>query len=326
MTTPARNVRPQSRNRLRLIPGGGASEDVPQSRLRVIEGGGTAAPLLRIGDGAGAVRGRIGEGAATARARIGEGAARGRSLLSAAIASAGAWLVEPAEDAHHGAETAARSPTVPRTVIAVFGLAPACGATVVARALAVELAARDPTGTAAVECDARASGIPLATRAASRLALALEDLPRATTKAVGRLCLVEGPDRLTLAESSRHLAPLVLDAGSASIGGTAAAVADRAVLVATPGVEPALARVAAGCLARVLTESIIVLNRVRPDGDRRAGGEAGAASGADTPGTAESVRLPETRMGAQLALGGREPRGDFGRAIAVLANRCEGPA
>jgi hypothetical protein len=29
-------------------------------------------------------------------------------------------------------------------------------------------------------------------------------------------------------------------------------------------------------------------------------------------------------MGAQLALGGREPRGELGRAIAELADRCEG--
>ena len=34
--------------------------------------------------------------------------------------------------------------------------------------------------------------------------------------------------------------------------------------------------------------------------------------------------LPESRMGAQLALGGREPRGELGRAIAALADRCGG--
>jgi hypothetical protein len=32
--------------------------------------------------------------------------------------------------------------------------------------------------------------------------------------------------------------------------------------------------------------------------------------------------LPESRMGAQLALGGREPRGELGRAIEELADRC----
>jgi hypothetical protein len=35
-------------------------------------------------------------------------------------------------------------------------------------------------------------------------------------------------------------------------------------------------------------------------------------------------RLPESRMGAQLALGGREARGELGRAIAGLADLCEG--
>ncbi|MET0835251.1 MAG: hypothetical protein ABWY97_00595, partial [Thermoleophilaceae bacterium] len=33
--------------------------------------------------------------------------------------------------------------------------------------------------------------------------------------------------------------------------------------------------------------------------------------------------LPESRMGAHLALGGREARGELGRAIAALADRCE---
>jgi hypothetical protein len=32
--------------------------------------------------------------------------------------------------------------------------------------------------------------------------------------------------------------------------------------------------------------------------------------------------LPESRIGAQLTLGGREPRGELGRAIAALPARC----
>ena len=39
--------------------------------------------------------------------------------------------------------------------------------------------------------------------------------------------------------------------------------------------------------------------------------------------TVRALRLPDARMGAQLALSGREPRGDLGRAIAALADRCE---
>ena len=240
---------------------------------------------------------------------------RGRGLVGCALATAGAWFVEPAEPADLDPEAAVRAPPQPRVVVAVFGLAAGCGATVVTRALAAELAARDPSGTAAVACEARASGIPLATQAASRLARALEDLPGATTRAVGRLCLIEGAHQLTLAESSRQVAPLVLDAGSTSLGGAPASMADLTVLVATPAVEPALARVAADCLARVGAESIVVVNRARPD--------MPAAPDDDTARTAPGfLPLPESRLGAQLALGGREARGELGRAIARLADRC----
>ncbi|HZG48615.1 MAG TPA: hypothetical protein VEY90_03750, partial [Thermoleophilaceae bacterium] len=46
------------------------------------------------------------------------------------------------------------------------------------------------------------------------------------------------------------------------MGGVPASLADHSLLVTTPAVEPALARVAADCLARVGPEPIIVLNRV----------------------------------------------------------------
>jgi hypothetical protein len=83
------------------------------------------------------------------------------------------------------------------------------------------------------------------------------------------------------------------------------------VLVAVPSIEPALATVAAECLGRVGHQPLIVLNRADPE-DR--GGWA-----------ARGVHpLPDSRMGAQLALGGREPRGELGGAIAELADLCEG--
>jgi hypothetical protein len=312
---------------LRAIAGGG----IPQGEAARVTSRGVALPA-----------GPRGGVAACPRAR----ADRGRRLVASALSTAGAWFVEPAE---HSPEAPVGVPAGTRSVVAVFGLAPGCGATVVARALAAELAARDASGTAAVACEARTSGIPLATQAASRLARALEDLPGAATRAVGRLCLIEGADQLTLAESSRHVAPLVLDAGSASLGGAPASVADRAVLVASPAVEPALARVAAECLARVGAESIVVLNRARPGGHPAgpAGeGSAGEIDGAGgrsvdrwhvvmhdddpaltfgEPGFMEpgSLRLPDSRLGARLALGGREARGDLGRAIARLADCCE---
>jgi hypothetical protein len=246
--------------------------------------------------------------------RVVEGG-RGRGLVAGALATAGAWFVEPGEPADLEPEAAVRAPPQPRVVVAVFGLAAGCGATVVTRALAAELAARDPSGTAAVACEARASGIPLATQAASRLARALEDLPGAATRAVGRLCLIEGADQLTLAESSRHVAPLVLDAGSTSLGGAPASMADLTVLVATPAAEPALARVAVDCLARVGAESIVVVNRARPD-------MPAAPDDDNAPTGPGFLPLPESRVGAQLALGGREARGELGRAIARLADRC----
>jgi hypothetical protein len=264
-----------------------------------------------------------------------------RGLLAAAIATAEDWLLEPAQPA---SEPVAPAPARPRPVIAVFGLSRGCGTTVVARALAAELGARDPAGAAAVICEARAAGIPLATQAATRLARALEDVPGASTRAVGRLCLIAGADELAVADSSRHLAPLVLDAGSASLGGVAASLADRTVLVTTPAIEPALAPVAASCLARVGPDPCVVLNRARqgegqddpdrsdpgaPQEDRGYAAPDGSdprppePSGSETsPGAAGPLVLPESRMGAQLALGGREARGDLGRAIAKLADRC----
>jgi hypothetical protein len=284
-----------SRPRLQLLPGGRGDP------------GARGNPDVAVGDALAARR----------------GGPSGRRFLSAALATAGAWLVEPVEASAPSPESAARSPARPRTVIAVFGLARGCGATVVSRAVAAELAARDPTGTAAVACEARASAVPLATQAASRLARALEDLPGAATKAVGRLCLVEGADHVALAESSRHLAPLVLDAGSVSVGGVPAAVADVTLLVATPTVEPALARAAAGCLVRMRAEAIVVFNRSRPAPAFSIGEAEDSDAGAADSETEAVLRLPDSRVGAQLALGGREARGDLGRAIAALADRCE---
>jgi hypothetical protein len=310
--------------------------------LRVIEGGSTrSSGGVRTDPSAAAASGPASLAARTGRLRRHGGpvyaetsAGTGRGLLSAALSTASAWLVEPAEATEAVAGTAARAPTAARAVIAVFGLARAAGATVVARALAAELAGRDSSGTAAVACEARAAGIPLATQAATRLARVLEDVPRATTRAVGRLCLIEGADHSALADTARHLAPLVLDAGSASVGGVPASIADRTVLVTTPAVEPALARVAAGCLARVGAEATVVLNRARAAGSYHDDEEAarGAQGSEFAPGgrrlsePTDVLRLPESRLGAQLALGGREARGDLGRAIAALADRCEGVA
>lgn len=221
-----------------------------------------------------------------------------RGVLATAAAAVESFFLEPV--ALPPASSAA-GPLELRPVIAVFGLARGCGATVVARALAAELATRDPGGAAAVACESRPGAIPLATHAAVQLARVIEDLPGARPRALGRICLVSGTDPVRLADTARHHAPLVIDAGSDGIGGVPASIADRVVLVMTSRVEPALARVGAECITRVGAAPIVVLNRSPHD-------QRGAFA------------LPNSTMGARLALGGREARGELGRAVAELAD------
>ena len=219
-------------------------------------------------------------------------------LFASAAAAVEAFFLEPAAPVP---ASDAAEPVDRRPVVAVFGLARGCGATVIARALAAELAVRDPSGAAAVACEARPAAIPLATHSATRLARFLEDVPRAAPRAVGRLCLVGGADPDRLADTARHHAPLVIDAGSEALGGAPASVADRTVLVTARDAEPALARVASECIARVAAAPVVVLNRAPHD----------------QPGL---FAIPNSPLGARLALGGREARGELGRAIAELAD------
>jgi hypothetical protein len=221
-------------------------------------------------------------------------------VLASAAAAVESFFLEPAPVPASDAS----EPLDLRPVLCVFGLAHGCGATVVARALAAELALRDPLGAAAVTCEARPAAIPLATHAAMRLGRVLEDVPGAAPRAMGRLCLIGGADPLRLADTARWHAPLVIDAGSEALGGAPASVADRTVLVMTRDVELALAKVAAECVARVGPAPLVVLNRAPHD----------------QPGL---FALPNSPLGARLALGGREARGDLGRAIAELADLLE---
>jgi hypothetical protein len=239
-----------------------------------------------------------------------------RGVVSGALAAASSFLLEPAVPPPASLPP---SPGGLRPVVAVFGLARGCGVTVVSRALAAELARRDPEGAAAVHCEVRGAGIPLATQAATRLSRALADVSGADTRAVGRLCLVAGADRAALADTARHFAPLVLDAGSTALGGAPAALADRAIVVATSATEPALASVAADCLARLGHEPIVVLNRIPATETGELAPDPAAAWS-----NRAAHRLPDSRMGAQLALGGREARGELGRAVAELADLCCG--
>lgn len=221
--------------------------------------------------------------------------------VAEALTAAQDWLIEP---------PAPRAPVSldgePRPVVAVYGLARGCGSTVVARALAAELAVRDG-GAAAVGLDEPGSGIGLATPAATRLARRLNGLPGAGSRPVGRLCLVRGAAPAALADLARGVAPLVFDAGSAAVGGVPAALADAVVLVAPVTAEPSLAAVAAECLARVGPEPFLAV-----------------VGGSDGWQGCDHVSVPRSRAAAQLALGGREARGELGRAIGRIADLLSG--
>ena len=230
-----------------------------------------------------------------------------RGLLTAALATAGSWLLEPAEPRPEPEPPVA---TGSRPVVSVFGLAPRCGATTLARGLGAELAGRSE-GACAVSGSGPAGGIPLGTPAAARLARALAELAPGRPRASGRLCLLEADDPLELADLARALAPLVLDAGRAP-GGAHASVADSVVLVAAHSVEPSLALAVAATVSRVAPRPLVVLNRPKRSGDA-----------ADRWADAADLVVPDSRTGAQLAMSGREPRGAFGRGVAELADLCE---
>ncbi len=227
-----------------------------------------------------------------------------RGGLLSAVAD---FLVEPLEPAPPGTEAEHAWTRLARPVVAVAGLGPRCGTTTVARALAAELALRDDGGAAIVSADAVAGGgIPLGTPAAGRLGRAVQRSLPAQTRAVGRICLtVAGPDQATFVDAARDLAPLVLDVTEPAQTSVAASLVDAVVLVAGPGTEPSLAAMLAESLCRVGPEPVVVLNRDRDD-ERWEGRCA--------------LRVPDARMGAQLALAGREARGEMGRCIAQLAD------
>ncbi|MGI8804878.1 MAG: hypothetical protein ACR2IN_04200, partial [Thermoleophilaceae bacterium] len=92
---------------------------------------------------------------------------RGRRAAATALARAGAWLVEPF------AEAPARPAISVRPVVAVVGLASRCGTTTVARAVATELAAGDPTGAAAVAGSASGRTLAVGAGQSARLARAV---------------------------------------------------------------------------------------------------------------------------------------------------------
>jgi hypothetical protein len=230
-----------------------------------------------------------------------------RTLLTALVD----YLVEPVEA--FAADGASESSSRIRPTVAVVGLGVGCGTTTVARALGAELSLRDRDGAGVVTSPAVPSGgVPLGTPAAGRLARALVGRLAVRTRVSGRVCLVEGAERPALTAVTRDLAPLVIDVDDPADAPIAASLADVMVVVATPRLEPSLARLLAASLARVGPEPLIVLNRAR---DAAEGWEGRFA-----------LRLPESRIGARLALGGREARGPLGTAVSRLADLVEAGA
>ncbi len=222
----------------------------------------------------------------------------------------GAWLLDPPEQeatflscAASGSksqECKADPPPSPVAVhawplIAVVGLAPGCGTTTLARALAATLARRDHSGTAIVAGPNQAPGSNLAARSATRLA-ALIASGGAPTRAAGRLCLTTTADYAWLTQ----LAPVVLDLRP----GDQPQDAQRTILVAPGDSEPALAELAARTLTRDGREPLVVVtNAGNPERWRERA----------------LLSLPQSRIGARRAAAGWEPGGALGAAANRLA-------
>jgi hypothetical protein len=234
--------------------------------------------------------------------RVGGG--RGGGLLALVAARAERWLLEPASPR----PSAADPPAELRPVIAVIGLGPRCGATTVARALAVEFARRARGGAAFASAASRGATPALATAPARRLARAL---PPDVAFAAGRLCLVVDDDPALRELATSRPAPLVLDVPHGRAPEAALAMADAGILVASPRIEPALADAVAASFTRGGEAPATVLSRLAED--------SGAWSGRRV-----LVEIPEARLGARLALAGRDPTPAIARPIAELADALVG--
>jgi len=229
-------------------------------------------------------------------------AAAGRGALASALTAVAEWLVEPVGG------TAAASDGVEharRPVVAVVGLHEQTGATVVARGLGALFAARDVGGACAVTAESGRGGPPLGAPAAGRLARSLGAIAPGGARAAGRLCLVQGADPVALCAHLHGVAPLIIDVADSGEAAAAASMSDGLVLVAGPGAEPALAVLVAERLAAIGPIPTIVVNR---------------SSAQDRWASTGAMALPESRLGARAAVSGREPRGQLGAALGILAD------
>lgn len=226
--------------------------------------------------------------------------------VSGLLRRAGEWLIEPAPDVG-GRRTGPLAVVPPRSypLVGVVGLARKCGATTIARALAAELASRHG-GAAVVASPGRPAVVPLGSSApAAHLAQTLARLDE--RRAAGRLCLAACADAEVLASVTREVAPAVMEVEPGCAALDAARVLDRILLVASPGLEPALAAAVAETIAAVGEPPLLAVNRAVDHGPWLVHAE---------------VLVPDSRVGARLALAGREPRGWLGKAVKQLADLC----
>ncbi len=230
------------------------------------------------------------------------------NAAASALAAVMGWLIEPAPEVTGPAAARATADLDPaRPIVAVAGLRRRVGVTTLARAIGALLATREPAGACVVTCAGASGAVPLGLPAATRLGRRLAPVLGARTRACGRLCLVEAAEPAALCAASRGLAPVVLDVSDPARAAAAASLADRVVLVAGPDAEPSLAAVVAESLASVGPAPAIAVNRARGDSEKWE----------DEP----HLPVPESRLAAQLAAAGREPRGPFGEAVAGLTGR-----
>ena len=134
--------------------------------------------------------------------------------LATAVARAESWLLEPAAP-----RVSAPNPAPPpRPVVVVRGLARGCGATTLARVLAVALARGDPVGAAVVIGGLQGAGPRIAAPAAARAGRMLADLGCGSVRPAGRVCLVADAELLP-AIVARRSWPVVVDVARLRGGG-----------------------------------------------------------------------------------------------------------
>ena len=225
--------------------------------------------------------------------------------VSGLLRRAGEWLVEPAPELARLDTPPLAVPPRSYPLVGVVGLARRCGSTTIARALAAELGSRHG-GAAVVASSARPAVVPLgSSAAAAHLAETLAQLDE--RRAAGRLCLAACADAELLACAAREVAPAVMEVEPGSTALDAARVLDRIVLVASPGLEPALAGAVAETIAAAGESPVVAVNRASDHGPWLVNAD---------------VLVPDSRVGARLALAGREARGWLGRAVEQLADLC----